>query len=94
MKSTTDISSKLLRVERTINIYDTDDELIEEIEIDIPLEILQNIIVANDDDPLLYDGYELNEVQLQKLNDNLQNKLLFDLKQYSYVLVAGGIYNW
>ena len=70
-------------------------DLIEEVSIDtIPFDELKNIVTPNEDDPLLYDGYDLDVTQLEKLNKYLSEKMQFDFDKYSYVLVCGGIYEW
>jgi len=83
-------------VERTINVYNNkNNELIEEISVDsIPFDELKGIVPPNEDDPLLYDGYDLDIKQLEKLNTFLTEKVKPDLNQYSYILVCGGIYEW
>ena len=54
---------KLKRVERSINIYrDAKKEFIEEISINIPIEVLGNIMKPNDGDPMLYLGYILDKM--------------------------------
>ena len=89
-------SRRLVRVERTINVYNNkNNELIEEISVDsIPFDELKGIVPPNEDDPLLYDGYDLDIKQLEKLNTFLTEKVKPDLNQYSYILVCGGIYEW
>jgi hypothetical protein len=69
-----DLSDKLVRVERAINIYRSEsEELVEEINIDIPLEQLKRIVPPKENDSLLYLGYILNEEQLRQLNNELDN---------------------
>lgn len=74
---------KLLRVERTINIYSVsrskfNGDVVQEINIDqVPVKSLQEIIVANNDDPLLYDGYILNREQITRLNEFMEQKMIF-----------------
>ncbi len=87
-------SRQLVRVERAINVYDNEsDELIEEISVDsIPFDKLKDIVPPNADDPLLYDGYDLDIIQLEKLNTFLSEKIKPDLKRNTYILVCGGIY--
>jgi len=94
--SSKSLLDKLLRVERTINVYSKDgDEPLEEINVDnIPFEKLKDIVPSNDDDPQLYDGYELNERQLNAINKHLEVKIEPNFKNYIYLLVCGGIYNW
>jgi hypothetical protein len=89
-------SRRLVRVERTINVYDNkNNKLIEEISVDgVPFDELKSIVTPNEDDPLLYDGYDLDIEQLENLNMHLAEKVKPDFKQYSYILVCGGIYEW
>jgi hypothetical protein len=86
--------SKLIRVERTIAKYNIDDEeIISEENIDsVSLDVLLSIVTAKVDDPLLYDGYILNENQLSEINNYLNNKLTFNFEMYYYVLECTGIY--
>jgi len=89
---------KLLRVERSINIYKRTKskylgDSIQEINIDfISFELLNKIIIANEEDPLLYDPYELNVEQIEKLNTYLENKINPDFKTFEYFLECYGIY--
>ena len=87
---------KLRSVERTINIYSKDgDDPLEEINIDnIPFEKLREIIPPKEDDPLLYDGYSLEEKQIALINYYLQNKIVPDFEKYNYILECYGIYDW
>jgi len=90
-----DLNGKLIRVEWTINVYDKNDELIKEVDIDVPpMERLRQIIPPNDDDPDLVDGYKLNVAQLQELNLYLKEPIYPQFNLYSYYLVSGGIYDW
>ena len=88
--------SKLIRVERSIAKYNIaykdiiSDENIDE----ISLNILLSIVTPNEDDPLLYDGYVLNEKQLLEINNHLNNKLTFDFNSFYYVLECAGIYDY
>lgn len=93
---TSKLKDKLLRVERTINIYTKDgDEPLQEVPVDnIPFEKLKGVVPPKEDDPLLYDGYELNEEQLNELNKFIEDKIRPDFTHYSYILVCGGIYDW
>ena len=90
------LSDKLERVERTINIYRiSDDELISEINIDeIKFDLLTKIVPPPIEDPLLYDGYPLKEEQLVVFNSYMGNKIDLRIDLYYYILVCGGIYNW
>ena len=86
---------KIVEIERSINIYrNSDNELVEEIIIHIPLEKLKEIVTAKEDDPSLYEAYLLNEPQLEKFNLLLEKKITPDFKQFFYVLEAAGIYDW
>ena len=93
---TSKLKDKLIKVERTVNIYKINgNELLQEVSVDIiPFETLKNIVPPKGDDPLLYDGYELNKSQLSKINKFIEGKIKPDLAQFSYVLVCGGIYDW
>jgi hypothetical protein len=90
------LQDKLVRVERTINVYTKDgDESLQEIPIDnISFEKLKDIVPPKEDDPLLYDGYILTEEQLNELNKFIERKIKPDFGLYTYILVCGGIYNW
>ena len=86
---------KIIQIERSVNIYrNKDDEVVEEIVIDIPLATLKEIVTAKEDDPELYEGYVLEEQQLEKINQLLENKIPPDFNLYYYVLEATGIYDW
>ena len=91
---------KLLKEERTINVYKKIkgkflEDAVTEINIDfIPLEFLQEIIVAIDDDPLLYNAYDLNKEQIDKLNPYLEKQIVPDFKRFEYWLECYGIYDW
>ena len=86
---------KLIRVERSIEIYNRNEELISEISVDlIPFDELKEIVPPNEDDPLLYDGYVLDISQLSMLNNYLSEIIKADFTLYSYVLTCGGIYDW
>jgi hypothetical protein len=87
---------KLIRVERTINIYNNNDNsLVEEIEIDfLSLSVLKQIVLAKDDDPFLYDGYILDLKQLEDLNKYLTHKIEPDFETFFYILESAGIYDW
>ncbi|HLA59820.1 MAG TPA: hypothetical protein VK622_13695 [Puia sp.] len=88
--------SKLIRVERSIATYNIiDEDIISDDNIDeIPLNKLLTIVTPKDDDPLLYDGYVLNENQLLEINSHLNNKLVFDFNAFYYVLECAGIYDY
>lgn len=96
MEDNNDLKNKLIGIERTINIYTKNgSEPLEEVDItDIPLNDLKKIVVPEDSDPMLYDGYVLNPTQLQAINKLVGNKIKANYKQYNYILVCGGIYDW
>ena len=88
--------NKLERVERSINIYgNVDKKLIEEISIDIPIEVLRDIIKSSDRrDSMLYLGYVLDRQRLEEINNKLGEVIQPDFNKYYYVLECTGIYNW
>ena len=90
------LKDKLIRVERTVNVYLKDgSEPLYEINIDtVPFNNLLEIVPPTEDDPLLYDGYELEPEQINSINHFLIDKIVPDFKVYTYILVAGGIYDW
>lgn len=90
------LNNKLIRVERTLNIYtNSDNSLIKEINIDeVPFDVLEKIVAPKVDDPLLYDGYVLSIEQIQEFNKVLRNSIVPDFKSFFYVLECGGIYDW
>lgn len=90
---------KLIREERTINIYKKTkskylSDAIEEISINhISLEDLKNIILPNENDSCLYDGYLLTPSQLDKLNVILKNQIIPNHEKFEYTLECYGIYD-
>jgi hypothetical protein len=89
------LADKISRVERTVNTYDkTTKDVVKETGIVIPLDELTKIIAPKKDDRLLYDGYILNEHQLEKLNNYLGEKINPDFTSHYYVLESHGVYNW
>jgi hypothetical protein len=89
------LENKLVKVERAINVYDKETEdITEEYGIEITLEALTQIITPKKDDPLMFDGYVLNEDELNKLNSYMNKKIKPDFKCYYYVLESYGVYNW
>jgi hypothetical protein len=90
------LNDKLIRVERTINIYNNDDNTpVKEINADvIPFNTLKKIVIPKEDDPLLYDGYVLDANQLKAINNFLKNKIAPNFVLYFYVLECTGIYDW
>ena len=90
-----DLMDKLQKVERSLNIYTKKaEDLVKEIDIDLPVETLKTIVVPKDGDPLLYLGYELDQKQLEAFNKILGSKIIPDLDSYYYVLECHGVYNW
>lgn len=88
-------NKKLIGVERVIEINQRDtNEAVKAINIDhIPLEKLLEIFTPNESgDPLLYDPYDINEEQMNKLNNYLKVVVMYDGIQYDYTLAAFGIY--
>lgn len=86
---------KIVKIERSINIYrNSNDEMVEEIIIEIPLDKLKEIVPPKEDDPDLYEAYVLSDQQLEKINQLLENKIQPDFTQFFYVLEAAGIYDW
>jgi hypothetical protein len=89
------LREKLVRVERFVQIIrQSDEKLIDEIEIAIQLEILQGIINPSDFDSLILDNYELSNQQILEINLHISNKIQVQLDSCVYVLIAGGIYDW
>ena len=88
--------NKLIKVERTINIYRcTDNSFVEEIDIDVvPFEILKKIVESKEDDLLLYDGYIVDVKQINQINKFVNNKIVPDFITFFYVLECSGIYDW
>ena len=86
---------KIVKIERSINIYrNSDNEMAEEIIIEVPVEKLREIVPPKEDDPELYEAYILTELQLEQINELLDKKILPDYIQFFYVLEAAGIYDW
>ena len=83
---------KLLYVERSIVEYKTMYEKIQEIIIDISVEEIKQIVTADDDDPLYYDGYILTKEQIEQIIQLKSINLSYNLDKYYYVLECGGIY--
>jgi hypothetical protein len=94
--SSKNLNDFLIRVERTIEIYSKNgNKPLYEINVDcIPLNHLIHIVHSNPNDPLLYDGYELNLDQILSLNRFLPKKIEPDFNLYNYILEAEGIYDW
>ncbi len=63
-----------------------------EINVDIiPFEKLLEIVVPRKDDPLLYEGYILNENQLRSIQTLLKQHISIDLKTFTYTLVCASV---
>jgi len=94
--SAKNLNDKLIRVERSINIYsNSDNSLIEEIDVNqISIEVLNKIVKPKEDDPLLYDGYVLDKNQLEEFNKVIQNNIVPKFDYFFYVLESEGIYDW
>ena len=89
------LGDKLIKIERSIQVSrNSDDGLLENILLDISLDELLNIVTAKEDDPELFDGYMLDENQIEKLNNFSERQIQPDFKSYWYVLVCLGIYDW
>jgi hypothetical protein len=87
--------NKLAGIERTINVYDNNNEPLEEINIDyLSLDVLKSIVPPKEDDPFLYDGYVLDADQLKKINEYLNQKIVPNFDIFFYVLECAGIYDW
>jgi hypothetical protein len=54
---------------------------------------LIEIVTPNEDDPELYDGYQLDVNQLNEINQLIKNTIQINPNE-SYYLVSAGIYNW
>jgi hypothetical protein len=83
----------LIKVERSLNIYRKSGNNSEsEFLLDIPFEIITTIVASKEDDPLLYDGYILNEEQVNQFAIRIGQKIIVDLNEYFYVLECAGVY--
>ncbi|MCB0698955.1 MAG: hypothetical protein H6551_12115 [Chitinophagales bacterium] len=85
---------KLIRIERHIELYDTNDSgpVLEAYEIEFsPIEV-SDFIEYRDDDVNYYDGYVLDEQQLGKILELTKTELTPDFTKFRYVLTATGIY--
>ena len=87
---------KLVRVERTINVYSRrSNELVKEINIDhLLLSAIKDIIAPREEDSELVLGYVLDKKQLQHLLREAHIDLKTDFRIHFYVLEATGIYDW
>jgi len=87
------MKAKLIRIERSIVIYSSRNEIIKEIPINIHLEELLKIVEPYLEDPMLYEGYELSLAQLDKVNGLVEKKIKVEMDNYC-VLECTGIYGW
>ncbi len=87
---------KLIRTERSVAYYNVvGEDIVGEYNIDsISFEELSKIVIPPIDDPELIEGYVLNEIQLEKINDHLINKIIPEYRLYYYVLECTGIYDY
>jgi hypothetical protein len=53
---------------------------------------LKSIITPKSDDPMLYEGYVLNQMQLDQLQPFLTQKIVYNFDNYYYVAECYGIY--
>lgn len=90
------LNEKLIRTEREIAIYKIGaDEPINTMNVDsIALNELIQIVPPKEDDPLLYDGYILDQSQLEKINQIKNLGIDADFENYFFVLISTGIYDW
>ena len=91
-----DLNQKLIRIERFIAIYrkNRQQAAVKEINIDIPLQKLKKIVHSKKDDPLLFEGYVLNSVQIEEINRLINNGIKVDFNKYNYILECSGVYDW
>jgi hypothetical protein len=75
-----------MRIQRLITVFDNETELLkEEIIIDyIELNALKLIFHPKDDDPLMYNVYEIKPEKVALINDLLTEKLSFTFEANSY----------
>ena len=89
---------KLVKTVREIIVYKktTNDwlgETVEEINVDeLSLEVLKTIVTPNDGDPFLYDGYVLDNEQLNALGELLGKRIVADHEKFDYCLECYGIF--
>lgn len=57
----------------------------------ISLRTLKKIISANEDDPYLYDMYDLDESLLLKINALLTQPISYSLENYDYCLACSAV---
>jgi hypothetical protein len=86
---------KLLSIERWLVVYDAKiEKRIDETPVNLPLEILQEIIQPKEDDKPLYSDYLLNIDQLNALCRHLGKNIQPDFDSFYYVLECIGNYDW
>lgn len=63
------LENRLIRVERAIKVYAKDgSQPLEEIDIDdLSFDVLKTIVIPEESDPMLYDGYVLDSTQLERI---------------------------
>ncbi len=89
------LSDKLQGVERSLDIYrNSDEHLVKKFDIEIPIEILREIINPKQGDFMLYLDYILDKLQLEKLSKALVINIQPDFDLYYYVLNCTGLYDW
>ena len=65
----------------------------EELKVNASVDELKQIVVPKEGDDQLYDGYPLDELQLNKLKELLGYTFEPDFNKNYYVLECHGIYN-
>jgi hypothetical protein len=84
---------KLVGVERTLGIIRHDNfELDKEIILNLPLELLKDIVKPKNHDNYLYLPYKLNKNQLGRLLKHLDMEINADFDSFLYVLECNGKY--
>ena len=88
------MAKQLVRIDTYIEEFFKNDEglhsefLINEVKI----EALKSIFVASQDDPELYEAYEITLIEAEKINALLDSKIPFDFDNYEYLLQRYGEY--
>jgi hypothetical protein len=86
---------KLIENIRTVVIQNKFDEdlAIEERLLNIDLDTLRKYVTPHEDDPLLYDEYELNLEQIELLNPYMDNPITMPVfTDNYYILCCEGVY--
>jgi len=75
-----------MKIERVITVFDNITELLtEEINIDyIDLEKLRSLFNPSDNDPLMYDVYEIKADLVPSISKLLKEEIKFDLQKNTY----------